>query len=57
MRIAHQAPGIGDLQVIPVGDNELAAVLARIAQIPLPETDPITGAGGAVSALWRRPGA
>ena len=51
-RIARQDPGIGDLEVIPVGENELAATLARIAQIPLPETDPIAGAGGPVSTLW-----
>ncbi len=52
-RIALQAEGIGDLDVVPVGENELADVMARIAQIPLPRTDPIAGAhGGAVSTLW-----
>jgi len=50
--IAHVAPGVGDLNVIPVGQNELAAVLQRISNVPLPKTDPVGGSGGAVSALW-----
>ena len=53
-RIALQAEGIGDLDVTVVGENALADVMARIAQIPLPNTDPIAGAGAgsAVTALW-----
>ena len=53
-RIAHQDQGIGDLDVISVGKNELGAALARIAQIPLPVTDPIAGAAGPVQTLWHQ---
>ncbi|MBS7538060.1 cupin [Ancylobacter lacus] len=35
-------------------DAGLEAALARIAAVPLPETDPLTGWDGALLRLWRR---
>ena len=54
--IARVTPGIDDLEVITVGENELAAALARIAGVALPETDPIGGKHGSCMTLWPRNG-
>lgn len=52
-RLAGETPEVGDLPVIPVGQNELQAALARIKAVALPETDPIAGKRGPATKLWQ----
>ena len=51
-RIARQTPEADDLEIKTIGQTELQATLARIANIPLPETDPIAGNSGPITTLW-----
>ncbi len=43
-----------DYEVERADEAGLEAALARIAAVPLPETDPLTGRDGALPRLWRR---
>ncbi|MBT3171352.1 MAG: cupin [Rhodospirillaceae bacterium] len=52
-RIARQTPEVGGLEIKPTGQNDLAAALARIKAVALPETDPIGGKGGPMATHWR----
>ncbi len=52
-RLAGETSEVGDLPIIPVGQSELAATLARIKDVALPETDPIGGKGGPMATHWR----
>src|SRR5215207_9193882 len=42
----------GDVVVVPAGAGAIGPARTRIAQVPLPEADPVDGAGGPLMKLW-----